>query len=312
MRRFLTIALMVVTLGLLAACGGGSTTNTPEPPATSTEDAPLPQIDLPPTATTVPEAQITATAEAIASGTGEPLPPEGGTATTTVFTVGVNASFEPFLFKDAAGNLAGIDIDLIQALGATANFEVAFVDTNFQDLLDGVADGRYDIGMAAISITPARAEQMLFTEPYFTTDQAPVSFFAAGQSLVVPVASTLNGVADLTDASRVGVKSATTGADYAASNVRGTVQEFPESDVLLAALVAGEVDAAVLDSAVIADYIIANPGVLRLAGDTLVHEEYGIAVRPGGEQIVEQLNDALDSLKEDGVYDQIIARWFAQ
>lgn len=312
MRRILTLALLVAITGLLAGCGGSNSDTTSAPPPTATEAAPLPQVDLPPTATTVPEAQITATAEAVASGVAEPLPPPGEGPSTSVLTIGVNASFEPFLFKDANGNLAGIDIDLIQALGATADFEVAFVDTNFQDLLDGVADGRYDIGMAAISITPARAEQMIFTEPYFTTDQAPVSFFAAGQSLVVPVASTINGVADLTDASRVGVKSATTGADYAADNVRGDVQQYPESDVLLAALVAGEVDAAVLDSAVIADYIIANPGVLRLAGDTLVHEQYGIAVRPGGEEIAEQLNDALATLKADGVYDQIIARWFSQ
>lgn len=311
MHRF-RMLLLVVAMSLLAACGGGSTDTPPEPAATATEAAPLPQVDLPPTATTVPEAQITATAEAVASGVAEPMPPANDAPTTNVYTVGVNASFEPFLFKDGSGNLAGIDIDLIQALGATADFEVAFVDTDFQELLDGVANGRYDLGMAAISITPDRAEQMLFSEPYFTTDQAPVSFFAAGQSLAVPVASTLNGVADLTDSSRVGVKTATTGAEYATENLRSEIQEYPESDVLLAALVAGEVDAAVLDSAVIADYIIANPGMLRLAGDTLVHEQYGIAVRPGGEEIVEKLNGALDDLKEDGVYNQIFARWFSQ
>src|SRR4029079_2829051 len=103
------------------------------------------------------------------------------------------------------------------------------------------------------------------------------------------------------DESRVGVKSDTTGAGYAHANLRSLIEEYPESEVLLGALVAGEVDAAILDSAVIADYILAHPDSLRLAGGPLIEEEYGIAVRPGDEALVEQLNAALKTLRANGV-----------
>lgn len=302
----LIVSLAILALAL-AACGGGAAEPTPLPEPTVAPT--LVTIDLPPTAVPLSEADATATAESIGQLPEPPSAPSDGSI--QVLTVGVNASFEPFLFKDEAGNLAGIDIDLLNALGALANVEVAYIDTPFAEVLDGVADGEYDAGMAAITVTPERAERMLFTEPYFSTGQMPVSFLSAGQGLAVSITSTLTGADELTAASRIGVKSATTGAEYAAANLTGEITDYPESDVLLAALVAGEVDAAVLDNAVVAEYILANPNTIRLAGGPLVEEAYAIAVRPGGERIVATLNGALDELKANGGYQAILDKWLA-
>src|SRR5690606_25413634 len=118
------------------------------------------------------------------------------------------------------------------------------------------------------------------------TDQMPFAFLGAGQGLAVPVSSEIAGITDLTPDSRIGVKSATTGAEYAAENVAGEIIEYPEAAVMFAALIAGEVDALILDNPVIADYITSNPDTIRLAGAALAQEQYGIAVKPGNEALV--------------------------
>lgn len=305
MKRILAVTLVGLIATLLAACGGAAEpTVTPEPTIAPT----LVTIDLPPTAVPLTEADATATAESVAAHNAQPAQ-SSTTGSTQVLTVGVNASFAPFLFKDDNGNLAGLDMDIITALGALADFEVAFVDTDFADLLEGIAAGKYDVGLAAITATPERAERMRFTEPYFTTEQMPVSFLSAGQGLAVPVSSTVSSAADLTETSRIGVKTATTGAEYAQENLDGVIVEYPESDALLDALAAGEIDAAVLDNPVIASYIATHADVVRLAGGRLVDEAYAIAVRPDGEEIVASLNQALDELKASGEYQTLVNKW---
>lgn len=66
--------------------------------------------------------------------------------------------------------LAGIDIDLAQALGKDLGVEVRFVDSSFARLFEDVLGDRCDVAMFAIGITPARQEKLRFTSPYLASD----------------------------------------------------------------------------------------------------------------------------------------------
>ena len=66
--------------------------------------------------------------------------------------------------------LAGIDIDLAQALGKDLGVNVQFVDSSFARLFDDVLGDRCDVAMFAIGITPARREKLRFTTPYLASD----------------------------------------------------------------------------------------------------------------------------------------------
>lgn len=75
----------------------------------------------------------------------------------------------PFAFKDAAGQWRGISIELIYELADDLSLKVELVEDTLDGMLAGVADGKYDAAIAAISITPEREAKLDFTYPYFST-----------------------------------------------------------------------------------------------------------------------------------------------
>lgn len=306
--RLAVIAL--VTVMLLSACGGSQPTATPEagepeaPAATEAADV------VEPTAQPVAEQEAEPT-EPPAQEPATDTPTEQAVAATSGITVAVNANFKPFLFTDENGNLAGFDIDLMNALSAAGNFEVGYEDRPFEGMIDALAAGEYDAAISAITINDERRVKVDFTAPYFQPGQAPVSFFSSGQGIGVRSDETaITGKDSLTAGTIVGVKRGTTGDDFANALEGVTVVSFDESQNALDALVDGAVDAVVVDIAVITNYIKESQGAVKLVGGPVTEEEYGIAVNKQRPDVLEMLNTALAEIRADGTYDQIFAKWF--
>lgn len=311
---------------LLASCGRA----TPAPEPTAAPEAVAEPTAAPETEPTPEEAEAAAeeaaadaedteaaasdsdAAETDAAGSETSSSGESAPAQTRVVTIGVNAQFEPFVFLDQNGTLAGFDIDIMNALNAELDFEVAYVNTSFDELFTGLESGDIDAAISAISVTDARRERVDFTEPYFASGLSPVSYFSAGQALATRTDNTtITGVDSLTDATKLGVKHGTTGADYAAANTAAEVVEYDESTPLLQALVNGDVDAVILDTPVIIRFIKSNPGAsIKLTGGPITEEVYAIAVGKERPLVLEGLNEGLRMIQEDGVYDAIYTKWF--
>jgi ABC-type amino acid transport substrate-binding protein len=232
--------------------------------------------------------------------------------TIAVITVGVNPEFRPFIFVDA-GKGAGFDVDLLNAMAAAANFEVAYVITPFDEIFRGLEEGRFDAAISAITITDERKQRVDFTDPYFTTGQAVLSFYSPGQGLAVRTDNTaITGTASLTESVTVGVKSGTTGATFVAERTAAQSAVFPEAAPALQALADGQVDAVVVDIPVIAEYIKTQPAAgIKLTGGPVTEEAYGIAVSKAKPELLQLLNDALRQVQVDGAYDRIFQKWFA-
>ncbi len=283
---------------MLAGCN-----RNPEPTPTQEVSAPL-EPTAAPTDTAAPEP----TAEPAV----EPTATEPTVSTTTSITVAVDAQFKPFLYRDESNTLTGFDIDIMNALSKAGDFEVAYINHPFDGILQDLAAGQYDAAMSAITINDQRREIVDFTEPYFEPGQAQFSFFSSGLGMAVRMDETnIMGKDDLANGLVVGVKRGTTGDDYVAALPDVTIVRFPESSEALDALSGGTVDAVVVDVAVIADYTKNNVGQVKLVGGPLTNEVYGIAVSKDRPDVLAMLNDALAEIRADGVYDQIVARWFS-
>jgi ABC-type amino acid transport substrate-binding protein len=77
------------------------------------------------------------------------------------------------------------------------------------------------------------------------------------------------------------------------------------------ALANGDVEAAVADGPTAADIIEANPEMnLKLVEGVYTDEQYGIAVNPERQDLLEVLNQALADVMESGVYDEIYEKYF--
>ncbi len=120
-----------------------------------------------------------------------------------VLTVGSDTPYPPFEFGDPP-DYDGFDIDLINAIADELGLETAIVDAPFDVILAGQA-GRFDLSIAATTITEARENRVDFSDPYFESEQ----------SLLVQADGEIASIDDITADTVVGAEDGTTGETYA-------------------------------------------------------------------------------------------------
>jgi ABC-type amino acid transport substrate-binding protein len=213
--------------------------------------------------------------------------------------VGTDASYPPFENVDpGTGEIAGFDVDLIRALAARLGAEVELTVVPFDAIIAGLRAGKYDVVISAMTITPERASQVAFTEPYA----------AAGQSISIRAAdSTITRLEDL-HGKRIGVQLATTGEMEAKKIPAATITSFDAIGNAFRDLENGNVDAVIADTPT-ARIFQREHGSIRLIGDPLTHEEYGIACRKEDLDLKNALDEGIAALRESGELRALEQKW---
>jgi len=127
---------------------------------------------------------------------------------------------------------------------------------------------------------------------------------------VEAISGTINSVNDLYGQNIATVEGSTAAAflDRRDLNYQG----FAGLDPMLAAFAEGHIDAVVFDAPILSYYATHDGRDLAsLAGPVFLRENYGIAF-PTGSPLVEEINQALLALRENGTYDQIYRTWFGE
>jgi len=225
-----------------------------------------------------------------------------GGGDSAALTVCSDIPYPPFEFEDPDAELgySGFDIELIAAIGEELGRDVEIVVTGFDALTSGtaMAAGTCELAISAMTITPERAEQIDFSDPYYEADQ----------SLLVPNGSMIASIADLVEGVTVGVQTGTTGESYANENVPGAeIRAFEGGGDLLTALAAGQVDAVLQDLPVNVEE--AAKGATTVVETYPTGEFYGIAFEKGSD-LVAPVNEALGTLRGDGTYDALFQKYF--
>lgn len=219
------------------------------------------------------------------------------------YTVVSDNSFVPFEFMED-GELVGFDIELIKAIADEAGFEIEIETTNFDGIIAGLQTGQFDIGIAGIGITEKRAEVIDYSDPYFES----------GLAIGVPVDNEdIQGIEDL-EGKTIATRLGSTSADYIKENIEGAEpNEYEQLDQAYLSVQNGSSDAILYDAPNV-NYYIQTEGSdsLKVVGDLYQAENYGIAITPGNEALVEAINEALATLRENGTYDEIYAKWFGE
>jgi polar amino acid transport system substrate-binding protein len=214
--------------------------------------------------------------------------------------VGTDTPFPPFEVGQPP-NLSGYDIEVVNAVAEKLGLEVTYQDTSFDTIFRDVAQGKFDLAVAASTITAERENQVDFSDPYYK----------ANQSLVVTTDSDIATVDDLGGAT-VGAQDGTTGEDYAndetdASEVRG----FPEGPDAINALRNGQVDAVIIDQPVALDAVESPAGGdIEIAQEIVTSELYGLALAQDNDALREEVNRALKEVKDDGTIPDLYQRYF--
>lgn len=215
--------------------------------------------------------------------------------------VGTNAEYPPFEFVDDSGEIAGFDAELMDAIAAEAGFEYEFVNTRWDGIFVALASGEFDAVISAATITAERAEMVNFSDPYFN----------AGQRITVRAGeSEISGPDDLAGRP-VGVQTGTTGDIWLTEETDAEVVRYDENTLAFQALANGDVDAAVADGPTAVDIVQANPEMdLQVLDGAYTDEEYGIAVNPERDDVLEAINEGLAAVMASGKYDEIYDKYF--
>ncbi|GAB2989358.1 ABC transporter substrate-binding protein [Nocardioides montaniterrae] len=217
-------------------------------------------------------------------------------------TVCTAVPFAPFEMADShtASGFAGFDIDIVTEIAKRLDLHLAIKSTSFDPLAGGatLAAGDCDIAASAMSINAQRKKHLAFSDGYYTTQQ----------SLLVPSRSPITSLKDL-EGKRVGVQAGTTGKEYAATNAPDAIAITYANDAdAFSALQAGTVDALLEDLPT--NLVHAKDGTYAVVQTYDTNEEYGIAAKPGNDQLITDIDGALQDMHEDGTYNTIYDRYF--
>lgn len=217
-----------------------------------------------------------------------------------VLRVGTDATYPPFEWIDTAtGQVEGFDVDLVRELCKEIGCKAEFVVVPFDGIIAGLVSGKYDMIASTFTITPERAKQVAFSDPYYD----------GGQTIAVPLYDTsTSGVEDL-QGKTIAVQLGTTGERRASQIPGAEIIAFENIGAAFIDMENGRVDAVINDKPT-TELIIRQRGAAKIVGPTLTAEEYGFAVKHADKGLLSALNRALTTIKSDGRFESIRERWF--
>ncbi|MBL4627787.1 MAG: transporter substrate-binding domain-containing protein [Roseicyclus sp.] len=233
------------------------------------------------------------------------LPDLGG---QEIVVVTENA-YPPLQFIDPVSGLAiGWEYDALEILAERLNFTPVIQNISWDAMIPAVADGQYDMGMTGITIREDRAEQVDFSAPYMVSQMRML--VAAGETRFTDAESfaadedLLIGTQAGTTPFYVGVYDVLDGDEANARLV--LLETIPGA---IQALLTGDVDTVLADSAGGQGYVNANPDRLQMLGEALGTEEFGF-IFPNESPLVAAIDAGLESMREDGTLAELDTRWF--
>lgn len=218
--------------------------------------------------------------------------------------VGVSPIFPPMVFKRGR-ELVGVEVDLARAFGQHIARPIEWVELPWKEQIAALHDGRIDIIMSSMSITPARGFVLAFTQPYLMVGQMALvrrtdqALYALGFPPIPP--------------GPIGVIKATTGEflaerDFPASKLRS----LPDSAAAVKALLGKRIGLFISDSTLAWHLAGMHAGDgLAVVPIALSEEHLAWAVRKGNDSLLASANGYLAQATQDGSLSKILKQWMA-
>lgn len=278
MKKVFAFALTVLmVMSMFAGCGSSTaaktTTAATEAPATTTEAT----------------AAETTAAATVAS--------ELKTVEAGKLIMSTNAAFPPYEMVADDGSLEGIDVEVAGAIAGKLGLELVVDDMDFDAALLAVQQNKSDIVMAGVTVTEDRQLIMNFSDSYATGVQ------------VVIVKEGSDVTLDNLGEKMIGTQRGTTGYIYTSGDYGDDhVTAYDNGASAVQALLNGQVDCVVIDSAPAEAFVAANAG-LTILDTEYVTENYAIGVNKDNTALLDAINQALAELTADGTIQAIVDKY---
>lgn len=213
-------------------------------------------------------------------------------------TVATSPDWPPYEFytigEDGTPTLAGFDLALAQYIADYMGLELDIIPMDFDGVLNELAAGSVDIGLAGLSPDPERMESMDFSDIYYE----------GGQSFVT-VKDKAGEFTSLDDTNKAEL---TIGAQNGSIQMDLAEQYSPDADIvalvkatdIVAELLGGKLDGAYLETPVAENFIKNYPDLAIVLDVPYDVEGSSVGVVKGNEALLKAVNEAIAAAKADG------------
>lgn len=222
-----------------------------------------------------------------------------GALAQQVIRLGTEGAYPPYNYINEANELVGFEIDLGNELCTRAGLTCEWVQNDWDTIIPNLVGGNYDVIMAGMNATPARAEVIAFSQPYKLPD--PSAYMAlAGTDHEVMESGVIAAQSNTMQASMV-------------SDTAATLIEFPTADETIAAVRNGTADAVLADRDFLVTYVNESNGELEFLA-TVPSPGAGVSIglRQSDAELRATFDAAIDSMKADGSLNALLVQWFGE
>ena len=206
------------------------------------------------------------------------------------------AGFAPYEYY-SNGEIVGVDVDIAKEIAASMGKELVIKDIAFDSIINEVKAGKADFGAAGISYSEERAKNVDFTINYSTSKQV----------VIVKNDSGITNIGDI-NGKKIAVQLGSIADTYVSSTYKdASVVRQKKYLAAIEDLNTGKVDCVVMDLLPAEQILKTNSG-LKILDGALVEDSYGMIVKKGNKELLNNINKVLEKLKNEGKIDEYIIK----
>ena len=206
------------------------------------------------------------------------------------------AGFAPYEYY-SNGEIVGVDVDIAKEIAASMGKELVIKDIAFDSIINEVKTGKADFGAAGISYNEERAKNVDFTINYSTSKQV----------VIVKNNSGITNIGDI-NGKKIAVQLGSIADTYVSSTYKdASVVRQKKYLAAIEDLNTGKVDCVVMDLLPAEQILKTNSG-LKILDGALVEDSYGMIVKKGNKELLDNINKVLEKLKNEGKIDEYIIK----
>jgi len=229
----------------------------------------------------------------------------GGDLGGKTIKVAVENAYPPYNFiPEGATSGQGWDYDAWNEICKRLNCKAEFVEAGWPAVIEETGQGRYDVAADGISITEDRKQVVDFSDPYMVIQQ---------KLMVRKDESRFSTVEEFKAGDyKLGTQVGTTNYELGVKLVGDQrIDAFDQFGLAVQALIAGDVDAVIIDDTAGQGYKGANADKVKLLDEALQSDPLGF-IFPKGSDLVDKVNAVLADMKKDGTLDKLAEKWFVE